>query len=198
MVSNKSYHSVLLSRKFLLRHFFWRKTTIKELLINEQIRDKEIRLFGVNKEPLGIVSAQEAQHLADSQHLDLVMLNATATPRVCQIMDYGKYKYEMQKKEKDLKAKQKIVEIKEVQLSATIDVGDINTKAKAASKFLVQGNKVLVTLRLKGRQGQHQEIPLRVMSDFAAMLSDVAIKEKAPALNGRTISMVLAPIPNKK
>ena len=125
---------------------------IKELQINNEIRDKEIRLIGQEGQQLGIVSAYEAQRIADEEGLDLVKISPNANPPVCKIMDYSKYKYEQNKKEKEMKRNQKTIEVKEVWLSMTIDIGDLNTKAKIASKFIADGNKVKATIRMRGRQ----------------------------------------------
>ena len=132
--------------------FFSEDTTIKELQINEQIRDAEVRLIGEDGQQIGILSVAEAQRIAYDSDLDLVKITPNAVPPVCKIMNYGKWKYEQSKKEKEIKKNQKIIEVKEIWLSMTIDVGDINTKAKLTSKFLADGNKVKVTIRMRGRQ----------------------------------------------
>lgn len=135
--------------------------------------------------------------MAEEQGLDLVKISPTAVPPVCKIMDYGKFKYEQTKREKDAKKNQKIVELKEVWLSATIDVGDLNIKAKQAIKFVQNGDKVRVSIRLKGRQQAYPEIAMGIMHDFFEIVRPYAVKEKEPKLEGRTIAMNIAPIPQK-
>lgn len=161
-------------------------------MINEQIRDKEVRLVGADGEQLGIVSAREAQKIADEAGLDLVKIAPNAKPPVCKIIDYGKYRYEQARKEKDAKKKQKIVELKEIRLSPNIDTNDLNTKMNAARKFLTKGNKVKVTLRFRGREMAHMNQSRHILDDIAENLSDIAVVEKAPKVEGRTIGMVLA------
>lgn len=178
-------------------NFFREDTPIKELQINNQIQDKEVRLIGVNGEQLGIVSIAKAQQLADEQELDLVKIAPTAQPPVCKILDYGKHRYDQMKREKEAKKNQKIVELKEVRLSMTIDVNDINIKAKNASKFLKEGNKVKVSLKMRGRQTAFASQGIDVMNKFYEGLKDVAVIEKKPATEGRNIIMILAPSNNK-
>lgn len=174
-------------------HFlYWRYDTISDLMINEQIRDKEVRLIGENGEQLGIMSAREALKLAEEAELDLVKIAPTAKPPVCKIIDYGKYRYEMARKEKEARKKQKVVEIKEIRLSPNIDSNDLNTKMNAARKFLTKGDKVKVTLRFRGREMAHMNSSKHILDDFAVSLSEIAIVEKAPKVEGRSISMVLA------
>ena len=162
-------------------------------MINEQIRDKEIRLIGADGEQLGIMSARDAMKIAREAELDLVKIAPTAKPPVCKLMDYDKYRYEQAKKEREIRRNQKVVSIKEVQLSATIEENDIQTKAKAAVKFLQGGDKVKVSIRFRGRQITHQEIGLAVMQDFVTRVKDVAIVERKPLVEGRHMIMVLAP-----
>ena len=169
----------------------WRCTTISELMINEQIRDKEVRVIGENGEQLGIMSAREAQKLAEEAELDLVKIAPTAKPPVCKIIDYGKYRYELARKEKEAKKKQKTVEVKEVRLSPNIDTNDLNTKVNSAKKFIEKGNKVKVTLRFRGREMAHMQTSKHILDDFAKLLEDVATVEKPAKLEGRSISMVL-------
>ncbi len=171
---------------------FWRCTVISELKINEQIRDKEVRVIGADGEQLGIMSSKEAYRLAQEAELDLVKIAPTAKPPVCKIIDYGKYRYEMARKEKEAKKKQKVVEVKEVRLSPNIDTNDLNTKINAARKFVSKGNKVKVTLRFRGREMAHMQNSKHILDDFAKELEDIAIVEKAPKLEGRSIAMVLA------
>ena len=172
---------------------FWEDTIIKELQINNQIRDREIRLIGSDGQQLGIVSAYEGQRIADEEGLDLVKISPNATPPVCKIMDYSKYKYEQNKKEKEMKRNQKCIEVKEVWLSMTIDIGDLNTKANIARKFLKDGNKVKATIRMRGRQQAYAQQGVEVMKKFADILSDVAKIDKQPITEGRNMSMFLAP-----
>ncbi len=172
-------------------YLFWRCTTISELMINEQIRDREVRLIGVNGEQLGIMPAREAMKLAEAAELDLVKIAPTAKPPVCKIIDYGKYRYEMARKEKEAKKKQKVVEVKEIRMSPNIESNDLQTKMNAAKKFLTKGNKVKVTLRFRGREMTHMQSSKHILDDFAESLADVAVIEKAPKVEGRCISMVL-------
>ena len=160
-------------------------------MINEQIRDKEIRLIGEDGEQLGIMSTREAMKLAAEAELDLVKIAPTAKPPVCKIIDYGKYKYELTRKEKEAKKKQKTVDVKEVGLSPNIDTNDLNTKVNNAKKFIQKGNKVKVTLRFRGREMAHMQTSKHILDDFADMLKDIAVVEKPTKLEGRSISMVL-------
>ncbi len=157
-----------------------------------------MRLIGADGSQLGIFSAYNAQKIADEAHLDLVKISPTANPPVCKIMDYGKYRYEQTKKEKEAKKNQKIVEIKEIRLSMTIDEGDLNTKAKNAAKFFKDGNKVKVSLRLRGRQMAYVSEGIAVTLKFAESLSDCAVIEKKPVAEGRFITMIMAPITSKQ
>ena len=161
-------------------------------MINEQIRDKEVRLIGADGEQLGIVSSREAQKIADEAGLDLVKIAPNAKPPVCKVIDYGKYRYELARKEKDAKKKQKTVELKEIRLSPNIEANDLNTKTNAARKFLAKGNKVKITLRFRGREMAHMNSSKHILDDFAEALSDIAVVEKAPKIEGRSIGMVLA------
>ena len=160
-------------------------------MINEQIRDKEVRVIGEDGAQLGIMSSREAMKLAQEAELDLVKIAPTAKPPVCKIIDYGKYRYELARKEKEAKKKQKIVEVKEVRLSPNIDVNDLNTKVNNAKKFIAKGNKVKVTLRFRGREMAHVQSSKHILDDFADMLKEVASVEKAPKMEGRSMSMVL-------
>ena len=177
-------------------HFFcyifpWRYKTISDLMINEQIRDREIRLIGEDGAQLGIMSSREAMRLAEEAGLDLVKIAPTAKPPVCKIVDYGKYKYEQIRKEKEARKKQKIIEIKEIRLSPNIDTNDLNTKINAARKFLTKGDKVKVTLRFRGREIAHMNNSRHILDDFAESVSDIATMEKAPKMEGRTMTMFL-------
>ena len=160
-------------------------------MINEQIREREVRLISQNGEQLGIMSAREAMKIAMEAELDLVKIAPGAKPPVCKIIDYGKYKYEQTRKEKEAKKKQRTVEIKEVRLSPNIDTNDLNTKVNNARKFISKGNKVKVTLRFRGREMAHVQQSRHILDDFAELLSDIASVEKAPKLEGRNMSMVL-------
>lgn len=166
----------------------------KEHQINEEIRDREIRLIGENGEQLGIMSSKEGLSLAEDKGLDLVKISPTANPPVCKLMNYGKYVFELAKKAKEAKKNQKVVEIKEVWLSMTIDVGDLNVKAKQAQKFLTQGNKVKVSIRMRGRQMAHSDLSMDVMKRFYEMVKDYGNLEKQPLMEGRNVWMMLAPI----
>ena len=160
-------------------------------MINGQIRDREVRLIGENGEQLGIMSSKEAMRLAQEAELDLVKVAPKAQPPVCKIIDYGKYRYELARKEKEAKKKQKTVEIKEVRLSPNIDTNDLNTKVNNARKFVSKGNKVKVTLRFRGREMAHVQQSKHILDDFALKLEDIATVEKQPKLEGRNMSMVL-------
>lgn len=160
-------------------------------MINEQIRDREIRLIGENGEQLGIMSTREAIKLAQEAELDLVKIAPTAKPPVCKIIDYGKYRYELARKEKEAKKKQKTIDVKEVRLSPNIDSNDLNTKINAARKFIEKGNKVKVTLRFRGREMAHIRASRHVLDDFAKELEDIAIIDKPAKMEGRSIMMFL-------
>lgn len=160
-------------------------------MINEQIRDKEVRLIGTDGEQLGIMSAKEAMKLAIEADLDLVKIAPGAQPPVCKIIDYGKYRYELARKEKEAKKKQRTIEIKEVRLSPNIDENDLNTKASAARKFITKGNKVKVTLRFRGREMSHVAQSRHILDDFAAKLADVAVIDKPSKMEGRSLVMFL-------
>ena len=160
-------------------------------MINGQIRDKEVRVIGENGDQLGIMSSREAMKLAQEAELDLVKSAPKAQPPVCKIIDYGKYRYELARKEKEAKKKQKTVEVKEVRLSPNIDTNDLNTKVNNAKKFISKGNKVKVTLRFRGREMAHVQQSKHILDDFAGMLEDVAVVEKPAKMEGRSMSMVL-------
>ena len=160
-------------------------------MINGQIRDKEVRVIGEDGEQLGIMSSREAMKLAQEAELDLVKIAPKAQPPVCKIIDYGKYRYELARKEKEAKKKQKTVEVKEVRLSPNIDTNDLNTKVNNAKKFISKGNKVKVTLRFRGREMAHMQQSKHILDDFAKLLEDVAVVEKPAKLEGRSMSMVL-------
>ena len=179
------------SYPLFLFYFLWREPAISELFINEQIRDKEIRLIGESGEQLGIMSSREALKLAEEAGLDLVKIAPTAKPPVCKIVDYGKYRYELARKEKDAKRKQRVIEVKEIRMSPNIDTNDLNTKVGAARKFLEKGNRVKVTLRFRGREMAHMSTSKHILDDFAQMLSDIAVVEKMPKVEGRSMIMFL-------
>lgn len=179
------------SYPLFLFYFLWREPAISELFINEQIRDKEIRLIGESGEQLGIMSSREALKLAEEAGLDPVKIAPTAKPPVCKIVDYGKYRYELARKEKDAKRKQKVIEVKEIRMSPNIDTNDLNTKVGAARKFLEKGNRVKVTLRFRGREMAHMSTSKHILDDFAQMLSDIAVVEKMPKVEGRSMIMFL-------
>ena len=171
-----------------------RYTTIKDQhQINEEIRDKEVRVISAEGEQLGIMSAAQAQAIADDAGLDLVKISPNAVPPVCKIMNYGKFKFEQAKREKENRKNQKVIEIKEIYLSMTIDVGDLNVKAKKTVEMLGDGNKVKVSIRMRGRQMAHATMGIDVMRRFFDMLGGKAVMEKEPKTEGRNITMVLAP-----
>lgn len=160
-------------------------------MINGQIRDKEVRVIGTDGEQLGIMSAREAQKLADEAELDLIKIAPKAKPPVCKIMDYGKFRYEQQKREKEAKKKQHVVETKEIRLSPNVELNDLKTKANNARKFITKGDKVKVTLRFRGREMAHISSSAHVLDDFAEMLEDIAQVSKAAKLEGRNMTMFL-------
>ena len=165
----------------------------KELEINEQIRDKEIRLIGADGAQMGIMSPRDALRMAIDKDLDLVKVAPQAKPPVCKILDYGKYRFEMAKKDKEARKRQKVISIKEVRLSATIGEHDVEVKVKNAVKFLKDGDKVKVTIRFRGRQISHSQIGLEVMKDFFERVKDVANMERQPKVEGRSMVMILSP-----
>ena len=174
--------------------FVVRYTVIKEQhQINEEIRDKEVRVISETGEQLGIMSAQEAQRLADEAELDLVKISPNAVPPVCKIMNYGKFKFEQAKREKENRKNQKVIEIKEIYLSMTIDIGDLNVKAKKTLEMLADGNKVKVSIRMRGRQQAHAAMGVDVMRRFFDMLGGKAVMDKEPKTEGRNILMILSP-----
>ena len=160
-------------------------------MINEQIRDREVRVVSADGEQLGVMSSRDAMKLAREAELDLVKIAPKAQPPVCKIIDYGKYKYEQSRREKEAKKKQKTVEVKEVRMSPNIDANDLNTKVNNAKKFILKGNKVKVTLRFRGREMAHVQQSKHILDDFADMLKDVAQVEKPAKLEGRNMSLVL-------
>jgi len=161
------------------------------LFINERIRDREVRVISADGEQLGIMSSRDALRLAEEANLDLVKISPNAKPPVCKIIDYGKYKYEKTRKEKDAKRRQHTVEIKEIRLSPNIDTNDLATKVNAARKFLTKGNRVKITLRFRGREMAHMSNSAHILTDFANQLTDCAVVEKAPRVEGRSMTMFL-------
>ena len=166
---------------------------IKEMQINEEITDKEVRLISNDGEQLGIVSAAQAQKLAAEKNLDLVKIAPQAKPPVCKIMDYGKYRFEQSKREKEAKKNQRVIERKEIRLSPNIDVHDFDTKVGHARKFLSAGNKIKVSIRFRGREMTHTDLGLTIMAQFAEKCADIASVEKPAKLEGRQMLMFLAP-----
>lgn len=176
---------------------FWRCLTIanaKEMLVNEQIDAKEIRVIGADGEQLGIMSTEQALRMAYNDGLDLVMMTGSATPPVCKIMNFGKFRFEREKKEKEAKKKQQVVELKEIQLSCRIETHDFETKLKHAHKFLSSGNKVRVVLRFKGREMAHQDLGVEIMEKFRVACEELGTVDKKPVLDGRIMSMVISPV----
>ncbi len=178
----------------------WRCFPIGKLAhqLNEEIRDKEVRLIGPDGAQLGIMSSRDARDLAYQKDLDLVKISPNATPPVCKIMDYGKFRFEQIKKEKEAKKNQRVVEIKEVRMSPNIDVADFNVKLKNAQKFLTEGNRVKVTVRFRGREMAHTSIGEELLKKFGESCTEVANVEKNPKLDGRHMSMFLSPKPQAK
>ena len=162
-------------------------------MINEQIRDKEIRLIDENGEQLGIVSSREAQKIADERKLDLVKIAPTAKPPVCRIMDYGKYKFDQAKKEKEARKKQKTVDVKELRLSPSIDTHDVQVKVKKANEFLKDGDKVKISIRIRGREIGHSKVGMQIMEDFAKATEEFGTVDKQPKMEGKSLVMFLAP-----
>ncbi|HIR11142.1 MAG TPA: translation initiation factor IF-3 [Candidatus Fimenecus excrementavium] len=167
---------------------------MKEMQINEQIRDREVRVISSTGEQLGIMSAKDALKKAEEKNLDLVKIAPTAKPPVCKIMDYGKYRFEQAKREKEARKNQKVVEIKEIRLSLNIDTHDFQTKVNHAEKFLKAGNKVKVSIRFRGREMAHPELGLTSMEKFAEACSEFSSIEKPAKLEGRQMLMFLAPV----
>lgn len=165
----------------------------KQHFINEEIREKELRVVGSDNEQLGIMSSKEALQMAEEKQLDLVMIAPQAKPPVCRIMDYGKFLYEVQKKEKEARKKQKVITIKEIRISPNIEDHDLNVKARNAEKFLLDGDKVKVTVRFRGREADYSHFGRELLKRFSEILTEVCIIEKEPKLEGRNMSMFLAP-----
>ena len=161
--------------------------------LNEEIRDKELRVIGDDGTQLGIMSAEQANALADEQGLDLVKISPNAVPPVCKIMDYSKFCFDQKKREKEAKKNQKVVEVKEIRMSPSIDTNDLNTKIRAALKFLADGNRVKVSVRFRGREMAHTNLGEKLLMDFAASCAETANMEKNPKLEGRFMAITLAP-----
>ena len=166
---------------------------INDLMINEEIRDREVRVVDQNGEQLGVMSSRDALALAEERQLDLVKIAPQARPPVCKLMDYGKYRFEQSKKEREFRKNQKVITVKEVRLSATIEDHDIDVKFRNAVKFLKDGNKGKVTIRFRGRQITHSEIGRQVMVEFADRIKEYGTVDKAPAIEGRNMSMFISP-----
>ena len=180
---------------FFIVKFFWRCFTIakNELMINEEIRDKEVRLIGPDGAQLGVVSIKDAMQKAEEASLDLVKIAPQATPPVCKIMDYGKYKFEIAKREKENRKNQKVVNTKEIRISPSIDSNDFNTKVNHAIKFLKAGDKVKITVRFRGREVNHSQIGASLLEKFIEALSEYSSTDKAPKLEGRNMFVVVSP-----
>ncbi len=196
----------MLCRGVMLRcnFYFWRCVPIAnnaketQTPINEAIDLPEVRVISADGEPIGIMSSAEALKIAYARDLDLVLIAAQAKPPVCKVMDYGKFLFEKQKREKEARKKQQTVEVKEIQLSCRIDTHDYETKLNQSKKFLTAGNKVRVVLKFKGREMSHQSIGRELLERFQADVAEVGQCDKKPVLEGRSISMILSPISNKK
>ncbi len=172
---------------------FWEVRAIKENRINEEIRDKELRVIDEDGNMLGIKTREEALDLAEERNLDLVLISPNADPPVCKILDYGKFRYESQKREKDAKKKQKTIQVKEIRLGTFIEEHDIQVKANTANKFLKDGDKVKVSLRFRGRELGHTDLGKEVMNKFADLCSEYSSIEKNPVMEGRVLTMFLSP-----
>ena len=166
---------------------------INDLMINEEIREREIRLIDENGEQLGVVLTRDALAMAVEKELDLVKIAPQAKPPVCKMMDYGKHRFEQSKRERELRKNQKVITVKEVHLSATIQDHDVDVRYRAAVKFLEEGSKVKVSIRFRGRQIAHSELGLQVMNAFAERVKDYAVVERRPLIEGRNMIMILAP-----
>lgn len=165
----------------------------KPNLVNEEIREKEIRLVGSDGEQLGMFSSRQALEMAEEKQLDLVMIAPQAKPPVCKIMDYGKFLYEQQKKDKEARKKQKVINLKEIRLSANIEENDMNVKCKHAERFLMDGDKVKVTVRFRGREADYSHFGEKILKQVAEKLQEVGVIEKGAKLEGRNMFMVVAP-----
>ena len=187
----------------LYAFFIWRYMAIstkdeKNLLINEEIKCPEVRVLGPTNEQVGIMKIEEARHYAESKGVDLVLIVPNATPPVCRAVDYGKFCFERDKREKEAKKKQVVVKVKEIQLSCRIEQHDFDTRVNQARKFLTEGNKVRAVVRFKGREMSHMELGREVISKFEAALQGIGSSEKKPTLEGRFMSIVLSPVKSDK
>lgn len=194
------WRGLFISLRFVYYLGIWRCLTIsnnRELLINESIREKEVRVVDADGSQLGILPLKEALNLAASKNLDLVDIAPQAKPPVCRIMDYGKYRYEQAKREKEARKNQKTIEIKEVRMSLNIDTHDFNTKVNAAKKFLSAGNKVKVSVRYRGRELAHPELGRNLLERFKDDCSEVGVVDKPPKMEGRSLAMFIASKPVK-
>ena len=191
-------------RKFLYAIFyFWRYKAIsannsKDLPINDEIKSPEVRVIGINNEQLGVMKLEQARAYADTNNVDLVLIAPTATPPVCRAIDYGKFCFERDKREKEAKKKQVIVKVKEVQLSCRIEQHDFDTRVNHAIKFLREGNKVKAVVRFRGREMSHIDLGREVLEKFKAACAVAGSAEKAPNLEGRSLSVILSPIKQDK
>ena len=176
-------------------YFVWRCFPIANTghQINEEIRDKEVRLISDSGEQLGVMSAQEALMKAEDQNLDLVKISPNAVPPVCKLMDYGKYRFEQTKREKEARKNQRVVEVKEIRMSPSIDVNDFNVKLRNAQKFLAEGNRCKITVRFRGREMAHTSIGQDLLMKFAEDCGETAVMDKSPKLEGRHMSIFLSP-----
>ena len=168
-----------------------------DMMINEEIRDREIRLIGPEGEQLGIMSARQALDIAEEKELDLVKIAPTAKPPVCKLMDYGKYRFEQSKREKDARKNQKVISVKEVRLSPTIEEHDMQVRVRDCVKFLQNGDRVKVSIRFRGRMITHSDVGLQVMNEFFARVKDYAVQDRKPSTEGRTMTMMLSPKQDK-
>ena len=175
--------------------FYWRCSHIasQDYLINDEITAPEVRLIGSDGEQLGIMASSEALRIAEEKELDLVMISGEAKPPVCKVMDYGKYRFERSKREKEAKKKQRVIEVKEIRMSPGIGENDFNTKLRAGQKFLTEGNRLKVTIRFRGREMAHTNIGEKLLKDYAESCASVASMDKNPKLEGRNMSMFLSP-----
>ena len=187
-------------RLFHVLFFCWRCFSISNMAhqINEDIRDKEVRLISSDGQQLGIMSSRDALAVAAKAGLDLVKISPKATPPVCKVMDYGKYRFEQSKREKEAKKNQHVVEIKEIRMSPSIDVGDLNTKLRNANKFLAAGNRVKVTVRFRGREMAHTNIGEELLKKFAESCAEIASLDRKPKLEGRHMTILLSPKVSKE
>jgi translation initiation factor IF-3 len=167
------------------------------MIVNEGIRAREVRLIGANGDQIGVKSRQEALEMAVNANLDLVLVAPNAKPPVCRIMDYGKYRYEQQKKEKEARKNQKIINLKEIRLSPTIEEHDFNTKLRNARKFLEKGDKVKASIRFRGRAITHSGIGREVLEKLAKECDDLATIESRPKMEGRSMFLIMAPVNEK-